>query len=175
MTAALSPEELYRDYREKVERYVKSRVAHRQDAEDLVSDIFVKACARLAQYDPARAAPGTWLYAIARNAVVDYFRAQGGQAQCCGEQALEWCADHDPLPEGLLLRGELLDALADGLAALPQRERDIVILRFYYGLTPAETARRTNVSYANVRFLQHRALQKLRIFLEEHGLGNKNA
>ena len=89
MTAALLPETLYRDYREKVDRYVKSRVADRQDAEDLVEDVFVKACARLGQYDPDRAAPGTWLYAIARNAVVDYFRARGTRGEHCGEEALE--------------------------------------------------------------------------------------
>ena len=174
MTAALVPETLYRDYREKVDRYVKSRVADRQDAEDLVEDVFVKACARLGQYDPDRAAPGTWLYAIARNAVVDYFRARGARGEHCGEEALERCADLDPLPDGRLLRGELLEALAAGLAALPQRERDIVILRFFYRLTPAEAARRTGVSYANARFLQHRALQKLRAFLEAQGLGKES-
>ena len=169
MTAALSPETLYLDYHEKVERYVKSRVAQQQDAEDLVSDIFVKACSHLGQYDPARAAPGTWLYAIARNVVVDYFRARGAQAECCGDQMLAWCADPDPLPEGRLLREETLDLLASGLSTLPARERDIIILRFFHGLTPAETAQRVGVSYANVRFLQHRALQKLRSFLQLHG------
>ena len=90
MTAALLPETLYRDYREKVDRYVKSRVADRQDAEDLVEDVFVKACARLGQYDPDRAAPGTWLYAIARNAVVDYFRARGARGEHCGEEAVSY-------------------------------------------------------------------------------------
>ena len=55
--------------------------------------------------------------------------------------------------------------LAAALEKLPERERNIVILRFYHGLSARETANRVGVSYANVRVLQHGALRKLRRYL----------
>ena len=53
---------------------------------------------------------------------------------------------------------------------LSERERSIIVWRFYHGLSARETAEKADVSYANVRFLQHRALKKLRDILEAAGL-----
>ena len=166
MSKAVTPEELYENYRGKVERYVGSRVWNESDRADVVHQIFLNAIAALETFDPSRSRVGTWLYAITRNAVTDYYRRQA----------------KDPIPteweelslltrtEEKALTRENLEALAAALEELPERERRIVVFRFYHGLSAQETARRVGVSYANARFLQHSALKKLRRALEKTGL-----
>ena len=57
MSTAITPEALYRDYHEKVERYISSHVSDLQDRADLKQQIFLDAIAALDSYDPSRAAP----------------------------------------------------------------------------------------------------------------------
>ena len=166
MSAAITSETLYRDYRDKVERYVASHVQNAHDRPDLVQQVFLNAIAALDRYDPARGAVGTWLYAIARNAVIDYDRAKGREPI---PAELDETASPDEAEASILTR-EMLDALAAALEQLPERERNIVIWRFYHGISPKEIAKRSGISYANVRFLQHSALQKLRRLLEKTAL-----
>lgn len=157
---SITPEELYDGYREKVERYVRSHIQNEQDRADIVHEVFLNAISALKSYDPSRSAIGTWLYAITKNAVVDYYRRLSRTPQPLIPEELTEEDDR-------ILTAENLDMLASALERLPDRERKIIVLRFYYGLSPAETAQRVGVSYSNVRFLQHSALKKLRRFLEE--------
>lgn len=161
MSAAISPEKLYTDYRDKAMRYISSHVPNEHDREDLLHQVFLNAIAALDGYDPGRAAPGTWLYAIARNAVTDYFR-QSGREEPAAELDEAYAGAG---PEEQLLTQETLEALAAALEQLPERERDIVVWRFYHGLSAREAAEKAGVSYANARFLQHQALKKLQRYL----------
>ena len=70
-------EALYTAYSEKVRGYVFGKVANRHDAEDLVSDVFLKAYEKYPTFDADRASVSTWLYTITRNTVIDYFRTLG--------------------------------------------------------------------------------------------------
>lgn len=166
MSEIISPEKLYLDYHDKVERYIMSHVADKQDREDLVSRVFLNAIAALDSYDPSRAAPGTWIYAITRNTVVSYYRERKRETELVEmqEQSAVPGAEED------ILTSETLEALAAALEQLSERERSIIVWRFYHGLSAKETAEKVDVSYANARFLQHRALKKLRDTLEDTGL-----
>lgn len=166
MSDVISPEKLYLDYHDKVERYIMSHVADRQDREDLVSRIFLNAIAALDSYDPSRAAPGTWIYAIARNTMISYYRERKRETELAKMQEQSAILE----AEGNLLTNENLEALAAALEQLSEREHSIIIWRFYYGLSAKEAAQKAGVSYANARFIQHRALKKLRDILEETGL-----
>lgn len=163
MSDVISPEKLYLDYYDKVERYIMSHVADKQDREDLVSRIFLNAIAALDSYDSSRAALGTWIYAITRNTVVSYYRERKRETELAKmqEQYVAFEAEEN------ILTSENLEALAAALEQLSERERSIIVWRFYYGLTAKETAEKAGVSYANARFLQHRALKKLRDILED--------
>lgn len=166
MSDVISPEKLYLDYHDKMERYIMSHVADRQDREDLVSRIFLNAIAALDSYDPSRAAPGTWIYAIARNTMISYYRERKRETELAKMQEQSAILE----AEGNLLTNENLEALAAALEQLSEREHSIIIWRFYYGLSAKEAAQKAGVSYANARFIQHRALKKLRDILEETGL-----
>lgn len=166
MSDVISPEKLYLDYHDKMERYIMSHVADRQDREDLVSRIFLNAIAALDSYDLSRAVPGTWIYAIARNTMISYYRERKRETELAKMQEQSAILE----AEGNLLTNWNLEALAAALEQLSERERSIIIWRFYYGLSAKEAAQKAGVSYANARFIQHRALKKLRDILEETGL-----
>lgn len=162
---AMDMETLYREYAAKVGAYMRSRVHNAQDAEDLASAVFVKAAEHLAGYDPAKASYSTWIYTIAQNTVRDYFRTamRHPAAACIDDMDLP---DEGDIESGLL-REETLEYLAAALEKLPERERDVIVLRFYRGKTPREVALLLDISYANARYLQSVALKKLRALLPE--------
>lgn len=161
----ITPEELYNGYREKVERYICSHVQNEHDRADIVHQVFLNAISALDSYDPSRGAIGTWLYAITRNAVNDYYRKLSREPAAEDIELMQLI----PAQDDRILTNENLESLASALEQLPDRERKIIVLRFYHGLSSKETAERVGVSYSNVRFLQYNALKKLRRFLEEAG------
>ena len=150
---------LYTEYYSRVLGYIRARVNNRADAEDLCQDVFEKAFRSAARYDAARAAPGTWLYAITRNAVIDYFRRSRPT-----EELPEDLRD-DELPEDGLLRDELLDRLAAALEGLPAELTDIVVLRYYDRLPLTEIAGKLGMSYGAVKLRHQKALSLLRASL----------
>ena len=67
--------EWFREHRPTVYRYIRFRLATREAAEDVTSEVFMKALRAMDRYDPSRASPRTWLLRIARNAVTDHLRS----------------------------------------------------------------------------------------------------
>ena len=159
-----SVEELYTEFGTKIRAYVFSRIKDHYDAEDIVSQVFLKLTENIGEYDAAKASYSTWIYTISQNTVRDYFRKHQKNENC-------ELPDDLPLPdlhadvENKLLQQETLDTLAEALQRLPERERDIIILRFYHDLPAKEVAEKVGVSYANVRYLQTIAIKKLRDYL----------
>lgn len=164
----MDAETLYAAYGDKIRAYIQSRVRNRHDAEDLFSNVFVKITEHIGGYDPSKAAYSTWVYTITQNTVRDHFR------RSMGRQDAE-LNDELPIPdlqadvEDKVLQAETLDKLASALEKLPQRERDIIILRYYKGLSPKEIAEIMGISYANARYLQSVTLKKMRELLEAEG------
>lgn len=153
-------EEMYRSYRDKVSRYILGKVPNAHDAEDLVSNVFLKAYNKWETFDANRASPSTWIYAITRNTVIDYYRTR----RVNGE-----------LPEGLacveqiderLIQEDTLDRLVDALEGLSRRERDVILLHYYSGETLRVIAEKLQLSYATVKLTHAKALRQLQQFLE---------
>ncbi len=75
MSATTEKEVLYTEYRDKVSRYVFCKLRNKNDAEDLVSEIFLKVYENLDKFDANLASVSTWIYTITQNTVTDYFRS----------------------------------------------------------------------------------------------------
>ena len=161
MTATESVrEEIYRTYHPKVLSYLRYRLQDSYAAEDLAADVFVKVYARLDSYDERKASLSTWIYTITRNALTDRYRTRRPT-----EELPETLAAEDS-PEESVCNADLLERLADALEKLPERERDIVILRYSSGMTLRAIAARLGISYAYVKILQNKALGFLKKELE---------
>lgn len=70
---------LYEIFQPRIYRYVAKRIPNINDAEDVTSQVFEKTLSGIRRFDPARASFESWLYRIAHNAVVDYYRKEGGR------------------------------------------------------------------------------------------------
>ena len=154
-------EEIYREYYEKVFRMICSKVSNATVAEDLTANVFVKVCAKWDTFDGNRASLSTWIYRIAQNTVIDYYRTRRVHAEIPEDLAQE--SDI----EDSMLNNELLEELADALRKLPERDRDLVILHYYRGLTIKEAALKLGMSYSNAKLVHNRSIAKLQRLLKD--------
>jgi RNA polymerase sigma-70 factor (ECF subfamily) len=156
--------ELYRQYLPRILNYIRLRVDGESLAEDLTAAVFERALARQHTLR-RREAFGAWLFRIAHNVVAGYYRQRRAMLP------LEWVANRAaegvPSPEEAAVRGEELRRLRAAIATLPEREQEIVRLKFSAGLGNQEIARIMGLQPGHVAVLVYRALQKLRAELEE--------
>lgn len=152
---------LYENFSDKVEAYIRSRVGNPQEAEDVASQVFLKVCQNIDSFSEEKAACSTWIYAITHNAVIDYYRQRGRDSpmQLCGE--LPQLPQQDQSLEEIL-REESLDALADALEHLEERERDLVLLHYYQNRSLKEISVIMGMSYSNTRVVHRKALSRMK-------------
>ena len=150
MTAAT--EEIYLTYRDKVSGYIRGRVDNYHDAEDLTAQVFEKVYGKLHTFDGAKASLSTWIYTVTRNTVTDYFRTRRIHTSC--DELWE-------LPTQATDR-DVLEDLADALMKLKEKERDLIVLHYYRGLTLKEAAVKMGMSYINSKVIHRKAMEKLK-------------
>ena len=172
VAAELPPdfEAWFREHREAVYRYVRFRVATRDIAEDLTSDVFMKALRSLRSYDPRRSAPRTWLLRIARNAVTDYLRGlqRRGRLHVSLDRAPD-LVSRAPSQEERMLRAEQVQRLLNAVATLRAADQEVLSLRYGAGLANLEIAETLRISANAVAVRVHRALSRLRAAVEDSG------
>lgn len=147
---------LYSDYYGKVYGYIVSKINLPHDAEDLTADVFVKIYAKLDTFDESKSSLSTWIYTVTRNTLTDYFRTRKVFAEIPETLTAEYSVEEE------ICNDEALENLADALETLPERERDIIILRYYSGKTLKEISGKLGISYSYVKILQNKALEHLR-------------
>ena len=155
-------EEIYREYYGKVFRMICGKVSNETVAEDLTANVFVKVCAKWDTFDGNLASLSTWIYRIAQNTVIDYYRTRKVHAEIPEDLAQE------SRIEDSLLNNELLEELANALKQLPERDRDLVILHYYSGLTLKEAAMKLGMSYSNAKLVHNRSIAKLQRLLKDY-------
>jgi RNA polymerase sigma-70 factor, ECF subfamily len=151
-------ERLYRSSRDDVYAYVASLVRDAAAAEEVTSTAFERAYRKRSRFDPSRGEPRAWLFGIARNAALDELRRRGRQAELAAEPADLVSAPAHESAEG----NERRLALTAALASLETRERELIALKFFAGLSNAEIAAVVGVSESNAGTKLHRAVTKLR-------------
>ncbi len=169
----LSFECIYSDYHDKVLSYISARIHHPHDAQDLTSEVFAKALTALATFDAQKAAVSTWLYTIANNTLRDYLRRGATHGKYVADvepEVLDTLLSQSAGDDERLCREAVCDALADALTALPERERQIIVLHYYDRLAHRDIAEKLCLSYANVRYLCHKAIGTLRADMERRDL-----
>ena len=151
---------LYDRHRESIFRYLWIRLDDRPLAEDLTGDVFMRMLDALPRYQQQGLPFRAWLYRIAHNLLIDYFRKLNHQVTVPLEVVEEQGADDDPdrAIEQILLSERLQTALMD----LVPTQCDVVTLRFLSGLSLQETALTLGKTEAAVKALQHRGLSSLR-------------
>ena len=150
---------LFRESAADVHGYAISLLGNRAAAEDVTALAFERLYRARARLDHSRGAPRAWLFAIARNAALDELRRRTRQPQSeLPEEMHDGGNTGEDAFEQLARRATVRDALA----ALPLREREVVLLKFHGQLSNSELAKALDVSESNAGTRLHRALTRLR-------------
>ena len=166
----------FREHRPTVYRYIRFRLATREAAEDVTSEVFMKALRALDRYDPNRASPRTWLLRIARNAVTDHLRSlrRKSSLHVSLDRVPDLVADV-PSQEERVLRQERLELILNANRSLRPADQEILSLRYGSELNNQEIADALNISGNAVAVRVHRALARLKDAVEEQrSEGNQN-
>jgi RNA polymerase sigma-70 factor (ECF subfamily) len=151
--------ELYRALHPPVYRFVSRRLARREDAEDVVAQVFWSVLEGLARIDPRRGTLFAYVLATARRAVIDHLRAH---ARAGAELDAVPLVDPAPSPLERTLASEELAALRAALLDLDAEERELITMRFADGLRFAEIAQMLGLKEPAVRKRVSRTVRELR-------------
>ncbi|MFZ3171142.1 MAG: sigma-70 family RNA polymerase sigma factor [Carboxydocellales bacterium] len=163
--------EFYSYYFPRVYNYVHYRVADTHVADDLTSQIFEKLLTRLECYSPEKANFPTWLFTVARNTVTDYYRSRSRSIFSSLDTITELTAPEQD-PGDIIALNEIQQHLMRALASINKRERDLIALKFWSGLSNRDIARLTGISDSSVGVILFRAMRRLRRILESQGLNS---
>lgn len=155
---------LYDAYVERVSRYIYFRVSENCDMEDLVSQVFLKAWENLDRYQTGNSPFVAWLYAIARNLVIDHYRMKKEVLSL--EEALTLPSDVEMPDEEVQVRFDL-EELRTALQFLKADQQQALILKYIAGLSNENIAKAMNKQEGTVRGLQMRGLQTLAKYMKE--------
>jgi RNA polymerase sigma-70 factor (ECF subfamily) len=156
--ACLNFERLYQSSRDDVFAYAAGLLHDRTAAEDVTSTAFERAYRKRSRFNPHRGSPRAWLFGIARNAALDELRRRGRQT----ELSVDPIDATSPIDSAEDERGELRAVLAGALTRLEARERELIALKFFAGLSNSEIARVLDTSESNAGTKLHRTVAKLR-------------
>jgi RNA polymerase sigma-70 factor (ECF subfamily) len=153
---------LYDRYMDAVYRYVFYRVRNEAEAEDVTSDVFMRALRAIPKYEP-RQAFLAWLYRIARNAVIDRSRRRAARQQVSFEDALAHPnADQVINPDEGLLAGSDASVVRRAMQQLTPLQQEILVLRYVEGYDTKTISKLVGKRDGTIRGIEFRALSALR-------------
>jgi RNA polymerase sigma-70 factor (ECF subfamily) len=152
---------LYARYAGDIYRYVRSIVHDHHEAEDVTQQAFTKLIHVIGKYKEREVPFLAWMLRVARNVAVDQLRKQ------LPVPVEELRATDDGLAHSFA--GEYRSDLKDALATLPPAQREVLILRHFAGLSPAEIATLTGKTEGSIHGLHHRGRRALTTELSRRG------
>jgi RNA polymerase sigma-70 factor, ECF subfamily len=156
--------ELYRRYAPELFGFATSALGDRELAEEVVQDVFVQLWRHAEDYDQRRASVRTWLYAIARNRIIDaHRRAAARPKRADDDDSLDNAAEVDAALDHAVLRWQVTAALA----RLSPAHREVIRLAHYGGLSLREISERKGIPLGTVKSRTSYALRTLRLIMDE--------
>lgn len=165
-------------YQDRIFNYISYLVKQKEEAEDLTQATFVKAFFALRQYNHEYEF-STWIYSIARNVCIDYFRKRkkgdmgaslnvtmGDDGETEMGELIE--EERSPDPVQIILNEELRERLEWAIEQLPVDLREVVILRHMEDFSYKEIAQIMKLPLGTVKSYLHRARKRLKEWLSEY-------
>jgi RNA polymerase sigma-70 factor (ECF subfamily) len=152
---------LYRRYARPVFGLALRRLGDRGRAEDAVQETFASIWRSARTYRPERGPGAPWLYAVARNAIVDRGRARPEPPADAPEEA-----SGEPGPPDRAEESRVAWRVHRALEELPEREREVIALAYWSGLSQSEIAEFLGIPLGTVKTRTRAALQRLSELLE---------
>lgn len=151
---------LYDHYLPKIYRYILFKVSKTEEAEDLAHEVFLSAWQNIGGYKHKGFPFSSWLYQIARNAVIDFYRTSKKNVQI--EMVSENLLKINPTESELIDNDLELTRIKGVIKFLKPEYQDVLIMRFIEELPHEEIAAILGKSQGAIRIIQHRALKELK-------------
>ncbi|MDQ0197456.1 RNA polymerase sigma factor SigX [Neobacillus ginsengisoli] len=172
-------DELYQKYHHDVFQFLFYMVRNKEHAEDLVQEVYIRVFKSYDRFE-GKSSEKTWLFSIAKNVAIDYFRKQKGWKERLFEK-FDWSVnqvrDEFPIPEEITVQKEEIKWVYNCLEFCTMDQRAVVILRFIQDLSIAETSQALGWTESKVKTTQHRSLKVLKkqmeMLYEKEGLDSE--
>jgi RNA polymerase sigma-70 factor (ECF subfamily) len=155
---------LYDSYVDALYRFAYFRVGDQFTAEDLTSQVFLKAWEKLDSYEMRGLPFGAWLFRISRNLIADHFRSHRETASLDADDAVTVAASDDV--DGEVSQKVDTERLLAKLKGLTEEQQQVLMLKFVEGLATDEIAAVMGKNAGAIRALQMRGLQSLAAIIE---------
>ena len=151
--------QLYEENFDKIYRYIVLKIGEKTEAEDMTQQVFLKAFKNISTYKYQGLPFSSWLYRIAHNQIVDYFRKKSKRATVPLDESLA-AGDSDPSQEVELSLD--IEDLSRATKRLSKAQQEVISLRFAGEFSIAQVARMMGKSEGAIKALQHSAIISLR-------------
>ncbi|KIL48966.1 RNA polymerase sigma factor SigX [Jeotgalibacillus alimentarius] len=162
---------LYSEYQQDVFQFLIYMVKNRDTAEDLLQEVYIKVMNSYHRFE-GKSSEKTWLFSIAKNVTIDYFRKQ----QTIRKRVMDhfdWgereISSNGPLPEEITEQNEEVQKLYSCLDLCTTDQKLVIVTRYIQDLSIAEAAKVLGWSEGKVKTTQHRAIKKLKELMSEDG------
>jgi len=149
---------LYDQYIKKIYNFIFYKTLQKEITEDLTSQTFIKALENISKYNNAKGSFSSWLYKIARNTVIDYYRTKKENFNIADFSNL---SSYENLEDKTDIKQQL-EKIQKYLKKLKAEQREIIIMRIWDGLSYEEISHIINKSQASCKMLFSRTINKLR-------------
>lgn len=158
--------ELVRRYQERVYWVCRRYTQDHDDADDIAQNVFIKVHSALRQFNE-EAAFFTWLYRIATNESINFLRVRKVRAAGRIDDMINEPTDTANRPDENLEQDERREAIEDAVASLPEKQRQVFIMRYYDELSYEEIAAVLGTSVGGLKANYFHAFKKIEIFLRK--------
>ena len=155
--------EIYNFFFKRIYTFIFFRVSHKETAEDMAEEVFLKAWSKIGSVNEAKSLEA-WLYQIARNLTVDYYRSK---KQLVELKDIENTLTYDDTVLELLELNHKQAILNRLIKQLPPEHQQVLKLKFFEDLDNEVIAQTLNKSEGAIRVIQFRAISKLKELFED--------
>ncbi|PSL42448.1 RNA polymerase sigma (SigX) subunit [Salsuginibacillus halophilus] len=170
-------ERLYEEYHAALFQFIYHMLKDRSAAEELVQEVYIKVLGSYRTFE-GKSKEKTWLFSIARHAVVDWVRKENRKKRkwlgTLSPVHNEEVRDPVALPEEVVLANEDAERVYRLLDGCSEAQRHVLILRYIEGFNVKESAEILEWSESKVKTTQHRAIKKLQKLLEQEEGGGSD-
>ena len=156
---------LYERFFDQIYRYVSFKTGSPSDADDITGDVFVRMLESIHTFKWQGHPFSSWLFRIAHNLVVDYFRKKGKRRNVSLEAAAATSVSSSHSVDSQVELSLTMEEVHRAMGNLTNLQQQVISLRFAAGLSVSETARAVGKKENAVKALQHAGIKKLRHML----------
>ena len=163
---------LMQEHSESLFRFLSSHTDNREDAEDLMQEIFVSCYKAQDRFDRSKCNEVAWLFIIAKNRLKNYYRDKKPNMSLDAIEG-EQKDPNDYMAQAVHLM-HCREVAAEVIRTLDERSQQIVLLRFFEEKSHEEIAEILNLTTGNVRVIQSRALKQMEAYLNKYHADIRN-